>query len=328
MLKKLALLILCIFIGSFMCSCSKTYKQPNNQITILLDWTPNTNHTGIFIAQYLGYFEDEGLSIKIEQPPQESSTALVAAGKVEFAVAFQDFLAPALIAENPLPVKAIAAIAQHNTSGIICRKSANINSPYDLQFKNYSTFNNTFEIALLKHCVEHYGGNFKNVNLIPAQIDNIAAALGTNIDAAFGYFGIEQIILKHFNIESNFLFFKDINPHLDCYTPILISNTDYINNNPDTVRKVLNALSKGYTFAANNPKQAADILVKCVPELNYDITLKSQKYMSFQYINDAEKWGVIDETRWNNYFDWLYENHIIDKPITHGTSFTNVFFID
>ncbi len=325
MIKKLSLLILLISLGLLFSSCHLASKKPQNQVTILLDWVPNTNHTGIFIAQYLGYFKDEGLFVKIEQPPQESSTALVAAGKVEFAVAFQDFLASALISENPLPIKTVAAIAQHNTSGIICKKSSNISSPYDLQFKNYSTFDNPLETAILKHCVEHYSGNFNNVNLVPAKIDNIGAALRTNIDAAFGYFGIEQIILNHFNIDSNFLFFKDIDPNLDCYTPILISNTDYINKNPDIVKKVLRALSKGYTFAAHNPQESANILVKCVPELNYDITIKSQKYMSLQYINDAPKWGIIDETRWNNYFDWLYQNNIIDKPIKHGTSFTNAF---
>lgn len=325
MLKKIILSFICINICILLCSCNLSSGDSKKEIIILLDWTPNTNHTGIFVAKQLGYFSDEGLSVKIEQPPQESSTALVAAGKVEFSIAFQDFLASALGADNPLPVKAIAAIVQHNTCGIICKKSANICSPKDIMFKNYGTFDNQIELSLLKYCVKKDGANFNNINLIHAQIDNIAAALSTNIDAAFGYYGIESIIAKHFNIDNNFLFFRDIDPILDYYTPVLISNINYINNNPEIVTKFLRALSKGYTFAANNPEIAADILIKSVPELNYEITLKSQKYMSSQYINDASKWGIIDDTRWNNFFDWLYESNMINRFIPHDSSFTNTF---
>ena len=294
----------------------------------MLDWTPNTNHTGIYVAQKLGYFKDETLNVKIVQPPQESSTALVAAEKVEFAVAFQDFLAPAFTSDTPLPVKAIAAIAQHNSAGIVCRKSAHIQTFLDLEFKNYSTFDNFIELALLKHCVRINGGNFNNVNLVHAQTDNIAAALGTNIDAAWGYFGVESIIASHFNIENNFLFFRDIDSTLDYYTPILISNTNYIKNNPETVKKVLRALSKGYTFAAKYPKEAANILIKCVPELNYEITFESQKYLSTLYISDASRWGQIDPNRWDNFYDWLFDNQILNKKILHGSTFTNVFLPD
>lgn len=304
---------------------SKDVDEPLKKITILLDWTPNTNHTGIYVAQYLGYFKDEGLAVKIEQPPQESSTALVAAEKVEFSIGFQDFLAPALTSDTPLPIKAIAAITQHNTSGIICKKSSNINTAADLEFKNYCTFDNFIEIALIKHCVNISGGRFCKVNLIHSQTDNIAATFNKNIDATWGYFGIESVIAKHFNIENNFLFFKDIDPVLDFYSPILISNLNFLEKQPETVKKVLKALSKGYLFAAKYPKESADILVKCVPELDYDIILESQKFMSEQYVNDSTTWGVFNPDRWNSFFDWLFEKNIINKKIIHNTSFTNEF---
>ena len=136
---------------SFFCLFTSSNDSHSENVTILLDWTPNVNHTGIYVAQKLGYFKDETLNVKIEQPPQESSTALVAAEKVEFAVAFQDFLAPAFTSDTPLPVKAVAAIAQHNSAGIICKKSAHIQTFSDLEFKNYSTFDNFIELALLKY---------------------------------------------------------------------------------------------------------------------------------------------------------------------------------
>lgn len=309
------------------CIYSRSYNCDNSlqKVTILLDWTPNTNHTGIYIAQKLDYFHDEGLEVTIQQPPQESSTALVAADKVEFAVAFQDFLAPALTSDTPIPVKAVAAIAQHNTSGIICKKSANVRTYADLEFKDYSTFDNFIELALLKYCVESQGGRFENISLIRNQTNNIAATLGTSADAAWGYFGIESIVAASFGIENDFLFFRDVDPVLDFYTPVLICNESYINRNPAVIKKVLKALSKGYTFAANHPKEATDILSECVPELACTTTLESQKYMSAQYISDTQCWGIIDAARWNNFYDWLFEKRIIKRQIPHNSAFTNEF---
>lgn len=329
--KTTGCIVSCVALILIFIAVSCVYLRPHNRdnflqkVTILLDWTQNTNHTGIYVAQKLGYFYDAGLEVTIQQPPQESSTALVAAGKVEFAVAFQDFLAPALTSDSPLPVKAVAAIAQHNTSGIICKKSANVRTYADLEFKNYSTFDNFIELALLKCCVESQGGRFENISLIRNQTNNIAATLGTSADAAWGYFGIESIVATSFGIENDFLFFRDVDPVLDFYTPVLICNESYINRSPAVIRKVLMALSKGYTFAANHPKEAADILVECVPELDFDITLESQKYMSAQYISDAPTWGKIDSVRWNNFYDWLFEKRIIKRQIPHGSAFTNEF---
>ncbi len=320
----ISLILISIAAGCF-CSNSHNGNNSLSQITILLDWTPNTNHTGIYIAQKMGYFRNEGLDVTIQQPPQESSTALVAAGKVEFAVAFQDFLAPALTSDTPLPVKTVAALVQHNTSGIVCKRSANIRTYADLEFKNYSTFDNFIELALLKYCVELQGGRVENINLVRNQTNNIAAALGTNIDAAWGYFGIESIAATSFGIENDFLFFRDVDPVLDFYTPVLICSKSYINRNPEIIKKVLTALSNGYTFAAGHPKEAADILIECVPELDPTITRKSQKYISTQYIADATSWGKIDATRWNNFYDWLFENKIIKRQIPHDSSFTNEF---
>lgn len=74
---------------------SSTDGQQLQTITFVLDWTPNTNHTGIYVADKLGYFKEAGIQIDIQQPPEDGATALVATGKAQFGVDFQDYLAPA-----------------------------------------------------------------------------------------------------------------------------------------------------------------------------------------------------------------------------------------
>ena len=112
---------------------SSTDGQQLQTITFVLDWTPNTNHTGIYVADKLGYFKEAGIQIDIQQPPEDGATALVATGKAQFGVDFQDYLAPAYVSD--LPVTAVAALIQHNTSGIISLKEKGIQSPKDLEGK-------------------------------------------------------------------------------------------------------------------------------------------------------------------------------------------------
>ena len=100
---------------------SNTDGKDLEKITFVLDWTPNTNHTGLYVAQELGYFEEAGLEVEIVQPPEDGAEVLVASGKAQFGVSFQDSLAPAFAGDNPLPITAVAGMIQHNTSGIISR---------------------------------------------------------------------------------------------------------------------------------------------------------------------------------------------------------------
>ena len=81
-------------------------EEKNETITFVLDWTPNTNHTGLYVAIEKGYFEEEGLDVEVVQPPDDGAEVLVASGKAQFGVSFQDTMAPALVGDNALPITA------------------------------------------------------------------------------------------------------------------------------------------------------------------------------------------------------------------------------
>ena len=113
----------------------ETDDTAKEKITFVLDWTPNTNHTGLYVAREKGYFEEAGLEVEIVQPPEDGAEALVASGKADFGVSFQDTMAPALAGENALPITAVAALVQHNTSGIISREGEGMDTPKGLEGK-------------------------------------------------------------------------------------------------------------------------------------------------------------------------------------------------
>lgn len=94
----------------------------NKKIIFCLDWTPNTNHTGIYAAEALGYYREEGIDVAIVQPPENGAVLMCAAGQAQFAIDAQDTMAAMLDLDEPLGVTAVATILQHNTSGILSRK--------------------------------------------------------------------------------------------------------------------------------------------------------------------------------------------------------------
>ena len=140
-----ALSVGALALGSTACGSKKPTETGSKKLTLVLDWTPNTNHTGFYVAMEKGYYKDAGIELEIVQPPEDGAEVLVASGKANFGVSFQDTMAGALSGDNALPIKAVAAITQHNTSGIMSRKDDGITSPKGLEGKNYATWDMPIE---------------------------------------------------------------------------------------------------------------------------------------------------------------------------------------
>jgi ABC transporter, substrate-binding protein len=302
----------------------KSNESPSKKISIVLDWTPNTNHTGLFVAKELGYFKEEGLeNVEIVQPPEGSTTALIGAGGAQFGISFQDTLAKSFSSDNPVPVTAVAAIISHNTSGIISVKDKGIDSPKKLEGHKYATWDDEIEKAILKKIITDDGGDFKKVKMIPNTVTDVVTALKTDIDAVWVYYAWDGIATELAGLQTNFLNFADYGKELDYYSPVIIANNDYLKKNPEEAKKVLKAIKKGYEYSIKNPKEAAKILVKNAPELKLELVTASQEWLASKYTSYATEWGVIDQKRWDLFYEWLFKNGLIKKEIPKGYGFSN-----
>ena len=305
-------------------SKSSDDNKEKTKITFVLDWTPNTNHTGLYVAQENGYFEDEGLEVEIVQPPEDGAEALVGSGKAQFCVSFQDSMIPAVVGKNAMPLEAVAALVQHNTSGIISRKGEGIDRPKGLEGKKYATWDLPIEKATLKQVVEDDGGDFSKVQLIPETVDDEVATLKSKkIDAIWIFYGWAGIKAQLAGYPTDYFAFKDINPVFDYYTPVVLGNTNWMKDNPDATKKFLSCLKRGYKYAIDNPDAASEILLKNAPELDEKLVKESQKYLAHEYISDAPKWGYIDAKRWNAFYKWINDNKLSEAEIPENFGFTN-----
>lgn len=333
-MKKLIAILLSFGLLCSLVGCGSTTDKDQNggePITIVLDWTPNTNHTGIFVAQAKGYFAEAGLNVEIVQPPEDGAVPLVASGKAQFGVSFQDSLAPAFVGDATMPVTAVAAVIQHNTSGIVSRAGEGMDTPKGLEGKKYATWDLDVEKATIRDVMVADGGNFDLVELIPSTVtDEVSALQSGSVDAIWIFYGWAGIACEVAGLDTDYFAFADIDPVFDYYTPVIIGNNAWLEENPETAKAFIAALSKGYTYAVENPREAADILMDVAPELqsNRELVYASQEYLAKEYIADATRWGEFDAERWATFFRWLNENNLLPEEIDPNYGFTNAYLPD
>ncbi|MCL4418245.1 MAG: ABC transporter substrate-binding protein [Actinobacteria bacterium] len=304
---------------------STTQKAEIKKISVVLDWVPNTNHTGIYVARDKGFYNEEGLEVDIVQPTEGGAADLIAAGKGEFGISYQEQVTYARTAEPALPVKAIAAIIQHNTSGFASPAEKNIKTPKDFEGKKYGGWGTSIEEAMLKALMEKYGADFSKLQIINIGASDFFTSVQKDVDFSWIYYGWDGIAAEVKNFKINFIKLQDLDENLDFYTPVIIASEENIKNNPELIKKFLKATSKGYEFAIKYPDEAAQILLKAVPELDKNIIVKSQQYLAKQYQAEAPKWGVMDEKIWENFSKWMFDKKLINKELDYKNAYTNEF---
>lgn len=332
MKKKLYIVVLAVSLVFGLAACGNSDDKNRadgkdlEKITFVLDWTPNTNHTGLYVAQEKGFFEEAGLEVEIQQPPEDGAEVLVASGKADFGVSFQDSMAAALVGDDALPITAVAAVIQHNTSGIISRAGEGMDRPKGMEGHSYATWNGAIELATLKQVVEADGGDFSKVTQIPSTVTDEVSALKTkSVDSIWIFYAWAGVKTELEGLDTDYFEFAEIDPVFDYYTPVIIANNDFLKEHPDTAKAFMKALSKGYEFAIQNPEEAADILCKAAPELDKELVVASQKYLAEEYQAEAEYWGYIDADRWNNFYKWVNDNKLIEGEIPLDIAFSNEY---
>lgn len=330
-MKKSALLVtmILIILLSTACTGRSTAETPTaveaTQVTLMLDWVPNTNHTGIYVAQELGYFQESGLEVEIIEPGEVYPEQAVAGGQAVFGVSFQEQVTLARV--DNVPIVSIAAIIQHNTSGFASLADLGVESPSDWEGLRYGSFGSPFEEPTLRVLMECDGGDFEKLKIVDIGFSDPLALLDERlIDLAWIFYAWQGTQANLEGIDLNVIMMDD---WFDCipdyYTPVFITSAQTIQERPEIVGAFLEAISKGYTYAIDHPDQAASILIEAVPELDENLVRDSQAWISPRYQADASKWGEQQLTVWEGYSNWMAEHGIIPEPIDANSAFTNDF---
>jgi ABC-type nitrate/sulfonate/bicarbonate transport system substrate-binding protein len=321
-MKMKKILIILLTAALFCAGCSTDQSSTPDKITVLLDWTPNTNYSGIYAAIDQQYYLDEGLEVEVIQAPG-SVVPMVAAGQAQFGFSYQEEVTYARISE--IPVVSVAAVIQHNTSGFASLKEKAIETPADFEGKSYGGWGSPVEEAMIKTLMDRYAADFATVDMITTgEVDSLIV-IQQEADFAWIYYGWAGIEAELKGMDLNFIELGQIDAALDYYTPVIITGEKLIAENPDLVERFMRATAKGYKLAIDNPAAAAAILVAHAPELDAELVNLSQEWLADKYQGDAETWGLQQKETWEAYSLWLYDYGLVDQLPDKEKAFTNRF---
>lgn len=323
------LTVLALSLALVACGSSKPSSSESalTKVTVMLDWTPNTNHSGMYVAKAKGWYADAGLDVKFLQPGgNDDVNQIVANGTATFGVSASEQLVPAR--QSGLPLVSIAAIIQHNTSSLVALRSSGIKSPADLAGHRYGAYGGGFEKALISKLVSCGGGDPSSVKFIDVGNADYRSGLTRHqYDFVWVFDGwdvIRMVDIDHMAL--NRISFKDETQCIpDWYTPILVTSTNEIKAHPETVRKFMSATARGYRTAMSNPKDAAAALLKGAPELDRDLVERSARYLASRYASDPAKWGMQDPKVWNRFVAFLTKAKIAKPGFDTTAAFSNAY---
>lgn len=325
--KRNLLVILCfgLMVTLAGCTAREEPKQQLVDINVAILDEFNTNYTGFFVAMKKGYFAQAGLQVNFVETPEGAVSDFVNMGGADFGVVSQQELAENYGSGQEFGVTAVSAITQHNTMGILSLENKNINSIKALEDHSFATSESIIEQKMIQTIMEENGADFGRLQLVTTYVDDVQKAIESDVDCVYTNYDWEVIKCNNKNMETSFFSIGALNPNLDYYSSLLVGNQRYLEENKDVAKLFVDALKKGYEYAAEAPVKSAKIYCEYEKDADLELIKESQRFISDLYLDDNMEFGKIDAKHWNMFTNWLNSNRLVPVTIQENTGFTNEF---
>ncbi|EFJ42027.1 hypothetical protein VOLCADRAFT_110035 [Volvox carteri f. nagariensis] len=301
-------------------------------VSVALDWTPNTNHAGFYIAKHKGWYAEAGLDIKVVSPHIDDYKATpasrVADGSCMFCVTPSESVISAHTWGDAPGAKpklvAVAALLQDSTSAIVTLASSGITRPAQLDGKTYASYGARFEGRIVQQLIRNDGGAGDFKEITPPMLGIWETLLKGEADATWVFMGWEAIEAKQRGVEIHAFGLEQYKVPYG-YSPLLVTHPDTIRDRPEVVRAFLAATARAYEWAAANPGEAAEVMLAAVAEehstsplpkpLDPELVRESQAYLSSHLLDGSGRWGLMSPAVWSSFVDWLSESGLLTTKV-------------
>jgi putative hydroxymethylpyrimidine transport system substrate-binding protein len=294
--------------------------------SLTLDFYPNPDHAGIYMAQKLGYFEEAGLDVSINAPADPSAPIKeVAAGRSDLAISYEPEVA--LARDKGLGVVAIGALVNRPLTSLIWLKKSGVKGVGDLKGRTVATAGIPYQEAFLKTILSRVHlspSDVKEVNvgfgLLPALISGSAQAM------LGGYSNVEGVDLRERG--------KDpvINPVDKLGVPtydelVLVANQKKLEEDPQEFRLFIAALERGTNAAVKQPRAAT----KAVLEANHSLEPKLTEAEIKATLpllaarTAGQPYGYMDPAQWRTFAGWMRDNGLITSLPSASELLSNAY---
>lgn len=312
-------------------ACGEKSEETSGEaqsVSLTLDFYPNPDHAGIYMAQKLGYFEEAGLDVSIDSPSDPAAPLkLVAAGRSDLAISYEPEVA--LANDQGLDVVAIAALVNRPLTSLIWLKKSGIKGVGDLKGKTVATAGIPYQEAFLKTILAR-------VSLSPAEVKAVNVGFGL-LPALVG--GSAQAMLGGYsNVEGVDLRQRGKNPVV---TPVdqlgvptydelvLVANRKKLEEDPEKFRLFIAALERGTDAAVAQPKAATNALLEANSGLEPKLT-EAEMTATLPLLaarTAGQPFGYMDPSEWSTFAGWMRDNELIKSLPTPGELLTNAYLL-
>jgi ABC-type nitrate/sulfonate/bicarbonate transport system substrate-binding protein len=302
---------------------------PRTIVRFALDWTPNTNHTGLYVALQQGWFADAGLDVEVLPYNNAPPDVLVDSGAADFGISYQD--SSILAQAGGADLVSVMAVLQHWATAIAVRADRDdITSPKDLDGKVYAGFGEPTEIPLLRTVIRDAGGtgDFTRVVLGTSAYE---ALYSGSADFTIPFLAWEGIEAQHQGRPLKTFSYTD-SGFPDAYAVVIDANRGWLADHPDAARAFVSALQRGYAFAADQPDAAAQLLIDANPGVFSDESLvhESQAMLSAEQLRAPDgSVGTQTLPQWQGYGRFLFDTGLLvgvdGQPLTQEPDFATYF---
>ena len=335
--KKIAVFLTALASTMMLAACGGAGEEDGmTKVRFALDWTPNTNHTGLYVAMEKGYFKEAGLDVEVVPYNDSNPVLLVDSGNAEFAADTQDRMTMAKAAGAD--VRSVLAIEQNWTTEVsVLAERDDIKRPADLDGKVFGGFGSPADHAILKAIIRGDGGKgeFEEVTLGTSAYE---ALYSRDVDFTVPYVAWEGIEAADRGVELKNFTYTDYGLP-DSYQMVVVGGNKWMEENPEDAKKFVQAIQRGFQDAVDNPDEAAEILQKQNPDVLTDLEFlkKSQRMLSEKYmLDESGKFGTQTQEQWSELGQFLFDNKLLvdasNNPLTEApdwsTYFTNEYIAD
>jgi ABC-type nitrate/sulfonate/bicarbonate transport system substrate-binding protein len=296
-------------------------------LSIALDWTPNVNHIGFFIAREKGFFTQRGLDVQIIDPLKDQYKQTPAKklelGIVDFAIAPFESVISYRTKKNPKNVIAVYAILQEDLSSIVTLESSGIDCPRKMDNTTYASYQARYEDKIVQQMMLNDGGKGELNIIYPEKLGIWNTLLENKADATWIFNNWEGIEADQKNINLYKFTLKSYGIPYG-YSPVILADEKAIIEEKESYSQFIAATKEGFLYASKNIDEAAEILQPSLTEYDRkNIDVKQALIYSAPFFGNASDCGKMDEVRVNKFVQWLIDNELEQPHLLNMKLFTN-----